>query len=90
MENVPLEIAENSLAELAQRVENGETIVVTRDGKPVFDLVPHNRKGGFRPEAIEQFKRERGIDKIVTYIAPDFDDPLPEDFLNSSEADAKR
>ncbi len=81
MDTFTLEEAEARLAELAARVEQGETIVLTRDGKPVLDLVPHKRKGGIDRAALEQFKRERGIDKIVTYIAPDFDDPLPKDFL---------
>lgn len=82
MDTFTLEEAEARLAELAARVEQGETIVLTRDGKPVLDLVPHKKRtGGIDRAALEQFKRERGIDKIVTYIAPDFDDPLPEDFL---------
>ncbi len=87
MERVTLQEAEARLAELAERVEQGETIVVTRDGKPVLDLVPHKRKGGIDWEGGRRFKRERGIDKIVTYIAPDFDDPLPEDFLITPERD---
>ena len=81
MENITIEDAEHRLAELARRAEEGETIVITRDGRPVANLVPHKRKGGLDLEGIERFKRERGIEKIVTYIAPDFDDPLPEDFL---------
>jgi prevent-host-death family protein len=82
---VTIEEAEARLAELATRVEQGETIVVTRHGKPVLSLVPHKRKGGIDWEAGRRFKRERGIDKIVTYIPPDFDDPLPEDFLITPE-----
>ena len=81
MENISIEDAERRLAELAQRVEQGETIVIVRDGKPIADLVPHKRKGGLDLEGGRRFLRERGIDKLVTYIAPDFDDPLPEDFL---------
>lgn len=81
MENVNIEDAERRLAELAQRAEHGETIVFVRDGKPVADLVPHKRMGGLDFEGLKRFKEERGIDKIVTFIAPDFDDPLPEDFL---------
>ena len=82
MDTITIEEAEKRLGELAERVSHGETIVVTRDGAPVLDLVPHKkRKGGFDFEGLERFKRERGIDKIVTYIGPDFDDPIPEDFL---------
>ena len=32
-------------------------------------------------EAIQEFKRRHGIDTVVSFIAEDFDDPLPEDFL---------
>ena len=59
----------------------GETIVVTRHGRPVFDLVPHLPAKGLRLEAIDEFKRKHGIETIVRYIADDFDNPLPEDFL---------
>ena len=84
---ISIEEAEAQLAELAHRVEQGETIVVTRDGEPVLDLVPHKRKGGLDREGLAAFKRARGIDRVVTYIAPDFDDPLPEDFLVTPETD---
>lgn len=89
MDTITIEDAEKRLSELAERVVKGETIVVTRDGTPVLDLVPHKkRKGGFDAEGLARFKREHGIDRIVTYIAPDFDDPLPEDFLITPEVDA--
>ena len=81
MERVTIEEAEARLAELAERVEQGETIVVTRGGRPVLDLVPHKRKGGIDLEGGRRFLAERGWTNFVTYISPDFDDPLPEDFL---------
>lgn len=90
METVPIETLEERLSELARRVEQGETVVVTRDGQPVLDLVPHGtavaadppkKKGGLDFEAFAAYKRARGIDKVVAFIAADFDDPLPEDFL---------
>jgi antitoxin (DNA-binding transcriptional repressor) of toxin-antitoxin stability system len=57
------------------------TILVTRNGSPVFELTPHRPRKGLRLEAIEDFKRKRGIESIVAFIADDFDDPLSEDFL---------
>lgn len=81
MTTVSIKEAKNRLTELARRVEEGETVVVTRNGKPVIDLVPHKPKGGLNLEAIAEYKKKHGIDKIVEYIADDFDDPLPEDFL---------
>jgi antitoxin (DNA-binding transcriptional repressor) of toxin-antitoxin stability system len=66
-------------------VEQGETVTVTRDGKPVFDLVPRQeapkKKGGINWDAMQASMRARGITNPVPYIAEDFDDPLPEDFL---------
>jgi len=73
--------AKERLAELVQEVEAGETIVLTRDGEPVADLAPHRVHNGLRLEAIEEFEKKHGVDCIVPYVAEDFDDPLPEDFL---------
>lgn len=36
----------NDTAGLLRRVEEGETIVITRRGKPVADLVPHRPEVG--------------------------------------------
>jgi prevent-host-death family protein len=81
MKTVSIRDAKNRLTELAREVEDGETITVTRNGKPVFDLVPHRKPKGLRWEAIDEFKRKHKIKKIVLRIADDFDEPLPEDFL---------
>lgn len=81
MTTVSIKDAKNRLTELARQVEKGETIVVTRNGKPVFDLVPHQPKCGLRLDAVDEFKKRHGLRSIVTFIAEDFDAPLPEDFL---------
>jgi len=86
MKTVSIREAQDRLDELAQDVEQGEIVTVTRNGKPVFDLVPHSepekkKKGGINWEAGQAYLRARGINDPVPYIADDFDDPLPEDFL---------
>ncbi len=81
MKTVSIREAKNRLTELAREVERGETIVVTRNGAPAFELTPHRPRKGIRLEAIEEFKRKRGIETIVAFIADDFDNPLAEDFL---------
>ncbi len=81
MATVSIKEAKNRLTALARLVEKGETVVVTRNGKPVFDLVPHQSKGGLNFEAVREFKRKHRLSTIVTYVADDFDEPLPEDFL---------
>ncbi len=80
---VSIRDAKNRLTELARHVEAGETIVVTRNGRPVFDIVPHQPCTGLRLEAIDAFKQRHGVSSIVPFIAEDFDDPLPDDFLLS-------
>jgi prevent-host-death family protein len=81
MKTVSIRDAKNHLTELAREVEQGKTVVITRNGRPVLDLVPHRTRKGLRFEAIDKFKRNHRIKSIVAYIADDFDDPLPEDFL---------
>ncbi len=80
MNTVSIKDAKNRLTELARLVEKGERVVVTRNGKPVFDLVPHQVKR-LRPEAAVEFLKSRGIKEIFPYVADDFDEPLPEDVL---------
>jgi prevent-host-death family protein len=77
---VSIKEVKNRLAELARLVEKGERVVVTRNGKPIFDLVPHQART-LRLEAAAEFLKSRGVKKIFPYIADDFDEPLPEDFL---------
>ena len=78
---VSMREAKNRLTELARVAEAGGTVTVTRNGKPVADIVPHKAKGGIDLDALERFKKERGIDRFFAEIPADFDDPLPEDFL---------
>ncbi|MBV9290331.1 MAG: type II toxin-antitoxin system prevent-host-death family antitoxin [Hyphomicrobiales bacterium] len=81
MRTVTIREAKNRLTELAREVERGETIVVTRNDSPIFEMAPHRPRKGLRLEAIDEFKRRLGVDTLVAFIADDFDDPLPEDFL---------
>ncbi|MFN3634295.1 MAG: type II toxin-antitoxin system Phd/YefM family antitoxin [Rhizobium rhizophilum] len=91
MKTVSLQEATRDLDMLARAVEQGEVVTVTRDGKPVLDLVPHTgggaqqeakpKKGGIDWEAMQAHLRSIGVEDAVPYIAEDFDDPLPEDFL---------
>lgn len=81
MKTISIRDAKNRLTELAREVEKGETIVVTRNGKPVLDLVPHRARGGIRWEALDEFKRKHKIKTLISAVADDFDEPLPEDFL---------
>ena len=80
--------AKNKFSELLDRAEAGETVVVTRHGKVVANLVPPpEKKGGINFAAGQAFLKERGLTHAVIYIAPDFDDPLPEDYLITPTTD---
>jgi len=78
---VSIKEAKDRLTALARLVERGQTVVVTRNGKPVLDLVPHRGDGGLKLKAIEEFKRKYALDKIFGSVAADFDEPLAEDVL---------
>lgn len=78
--HVPIKEAKNRLSELVRLMEGGERVVVTKHGEPAFEIVKP-RKGGVDFEAYDRWRKENGIGALVTYIAGDFDDPLPEDFL---------
>ena len=81
MATVSLREAKDRLSELGHRAEAGERIIVTRHGKPAFELVPMQKKGGLDYEAGEAYLKSKGITRKESWIADDFDDPLPEDFL---------
>jgi prevent-host-death family protein len=81
MTTVSIREAKNRLTELARLVEKGESFVVTRNGKPVLELVPPKKKGGINYEAGEAYLLSLGIEGPLFVMSDDFDDPLPEDFL---------
>ncbi len=86
--HISVKDAKNQLSDLLHRAEAGEKIILTRHGKPVVELVPQvEKKRGINWEALTAYKKKHGVDTIVTYIAPDFDDPLPEDFLITPTTD---
>lgn len=82
MKTVSIKDAKNRLTEFLRLAEAGERIVITRNGRPVADLVPHERKrGGLDPEGGRKYLESIGFDPSKVWIGEDFDDPLPEDFL---------
>jgi len=59
--------AKTHLSRLLQEVERGQEVIIARAGRPVARL------SQFEPP-----KRELGFDRGRIWIAPNFDDPLPE------------
>ena len=68
MESIDVTRAKTLLSSLLKRVAEGEQIVITKNGKPMAQLVP-----------IKTPPRQPGRLKGRIRIAPDFDAPLPED-----------
>jgi prevent-host-death family protein len=69
--------AKTQLSKLVERVERGEDVIIARAGKPVARLT--------QLESVKRPIRYGGL-KGKIWIADDFDDPLPEDFLITPEA----
>jgi prevent-host-death family protein len=69
MEIINVHAAKTNLSQLLARVEAGEEVVLARAGHPVARLIP------FRPVGA---KRRFGGWHGRTWIAQDFDAPLPE------------
>jgi prevent-host-death family protein len=78
MAPVNVHAAKTHFSRLLARVARGETVVIAKAGKPVAKLVPY---------AAPVRKRVPGKDAGKVWIAPDFDDPLPEDILSAFYAD---
>lgn len=68
--------AKTHLSRYLARVERGEEIVIARAGRPIARLLPFAPRGG---------ERILGADRGQTYIASDFDAPLPPDLLADFE-----
>jgi prevent-host-death family protein len=66
--------AKTQLSSLVERVAKGEEFVIAKAGKPMAKLV------ALAPES--NLARKPGQNLLgITYIAEDFDAPLPEDVL---------
>lgn len=83
MKHVSIKQAKDTLPALVREVEGGARVIITRNGKPVAEVVPAQKRRGINWDAIEDWKKELGVDSLVTYIAPDFDEALSEDFLST-------
>ncbi|HEX4582933.1 MAG TPA: type II toxin-antitoxin system Phd/YefM family antitoxin [Acidobacteriaceae bacterium] len=66
--------AKTHLSALVEKAAAGEEIIIAKAGKPMAKLVPLEPK--------VQAPRKFGQNVLgITYIAPDFDAPLPDDIL---------
>ena len=73
---VDIHEAETNLPELLLRVIAGEKIVITKAGKPLAMLVPFEQK---------KIVRKPGSARGRIQVAPDFNAPLPNEFIDAFE-----
>ena len=69
MQKVNMHEAKTRLSKLVELVEQGERVVIARNGEPVAELIPYAEKTG---------RRKGGQWKGQVWMSPDFDEPLPE------------
>lgn len=82
MKTVSIKSGKDHFPELVRKAEEGETITITRNGTPVAQLIAAEKKSyAIDWDAGEAFLKRHGVKRIASWISPDFDDPLPEDFL---------
>lgn len=72
MNTLNLYEAKTQLSALVERAAAGEEIIIAKAGRPLARLVPL---------AAPKPRRVPGLLRNQIKIAPDFDDPLPEDLL---------
>jgi prevent-host-death family protein len=77
MSTISLQELERDPLGYLNRVEAGESILVTRDNRPVVELRP--------VAAPRPTRRPYGLAAGEFIVPDDFDAPLPEDVLNSFE-----
>jgi len=68
--------AKTNFSKLLARVQDGEEIIIARAGRPIARLVPVRKAPA---------NRAPGSAKGKIFIAPDFDEPLPESVLQAFE-----
>ena len=67
--------AKTHLSRLLADVEGGGEVTIARAGRPIARLVPVN------PPA----KRQLGLERGQIWISPDFDEPMPGEWLDEWE-----
>ena len=78
---ISIKAAKDRLSELGRMADAGEQIIITKHGKPAYQLAPVKKRGGFDREGLERWKAERGYTHLAGPYVGDFDAPFEEDFL---------
>ena len=84
MTTIRLEEIRRDLSHYLSKVEEGETLVITRNGQPIAEIRPAvtpMEAEGTAPKPRKKQLRPYGLAKGEFVESPDFDDPLPEEFM---------
>jgi prevent-host-death family protein len=76
VDTVNLYEAKTKLSQLVERAAAGEEIIIAKAGRPLARLVPLAKRTTPRPLGLLAGK---------VHVGPDFDDPLPDDFMRYFE-----
>ncbi|CAA6605861.1 conserved hypothetical protein [Rhodospirillaceae bacterium LM-1] len=68
--------AKTQLSKLVERARMGEEVVIAKSGHPLVKLVPVSEKSRKRP---------MGLYAGQIWMSPDFNDPLPDEYLEAFE-----
>lgn len=77
MTQININEIEHNFSEYLRRAETGESFIITRNGKPVFELKYIEKKTAE--------KRAAGLCKGEFHVPDDFDAPLPEQIIREFE-----
>lgn len=72
--------AKSQLSKLVERALAGEEVIVARAGKPAVKLVPCEAAANAAP-AEKKLRPIGGFENKI-WLAPDWNDPWPEDFID--------
>src|SRR4051794_30508405 len=78
---VTIEEASTQLAQLIERAESGEEVYISRGGTSAIRLTPIPKQDNEQTER-PLSPRVPGLGKGQVRIASDFDDPMPDDWLD--------
>lgn len=86
MITLALNPSNTELAFLIDQVEHGETITLTKNGKPIAQILPFNAQVAVSTNESRLIgKWPIGLLKNKIVITDDFDKPLPDDILDAFE-----
>ena len=79
---VTIEEASTQLALLIEKAASGEDIIIARDGSLSIRLMPLPMSDATPADTAPLKPRVPGLGKGQVWMSPDFNDPMPDDWLD--------